>query len=336
MFRLLAGIENLSLPVNYVRVFRQTNFSRIRLCQLMVIRKQIAVTLFCCASVCAQPPAGPAKPSTSPPAPPPVTGDSSIFSQAPPEIDAALRRRASEYYQCFVDGQFQKAINYVAEDSKDSYFEVDKTRYRTFKIMRIEYSDNYSKAVVMLSIDTVFRFQGQTMPVRVPMEGKWKFEKGDWYWYVIPRKESDTVDTPFGPTKLTPDNGQANTGMHASGPVSTAQALAVFAVMSQIFNPVVSLNSQDSYSGSMRIHNPAPKPLRIEVSAAPFEGLTFSPTHLEIPAGGSSDIEFKLAPESAAKVTTRIMHHVLILAGDENKIFMQAYAEILPKGQKPL
>ena len=68
---------------------------------------------------------------------------------APPaEVDQALRERATQFLQYQIDGNFRKAFELVAEDSKDFYFSIAKTKILSYKIDDITYSDDFSKATV--------------------------------------------------------------------------------------------------------------------------------------------------------------------------------------------
>ena len=62
----------------------------------------------------------------------------------PAEVDQALRERASAFLQYQVDGNFRKAFELVAEDSKDFYFSIGKTKIQSLEIDEIVYSDNFS------------------------------------------------------------------------------------------------------------------------------------------------------------------------------------------------
>ena len=74
------------------------------------------------------------------------------FAQTPPpDVDQALRARVTEFFQAHVDGAFRKAFEIVAEDTKDYYFATEKVRFKSFKIVDIKYSDNFTKAVVNLN-----------------------------------------------------------------------------------------------------------------------------------------------------------------------------------------
>ena len=65
-------------------------------------------------------------------------------------VDEALRARIGKFYQAHVDGKFRSAEQYVAEDSKDFFFEMEKQRYLSFREPEISYSDHFTKAKVIM------------------------------------------------------------------------------------------------------------------------------------------------------------------------------------------
>src|SRR5579864_740686 len=49
----------------------------------------------------------------------------------PPGIEDALRARVTEFFQYHVDGNFRKAYDMVAEDTKDFYFKALKIQFKS-------------------------------------------------------------------------------------------------------------------------------------------------------------------------------------------------------------
>src|ERR1035441_5836242 len=71
------------------------------------------------------------------------------FQPKPPaEVDAALRARVQEFFDLHVKGQFRKAEELVAEDTKDFFYSGNKPKYLSFEISRIDYSANFTRAKV--------------------------------------------------------------------------------------------------------------------------------------------------------------------------------------------
>lgn len=129
-----------------------------------------------------------------------------LFEKAPPDIDEALRARITKFYQAHVEGKFRAADALVAEDSKDAFFEADKTRCRSFNLMSVKYSDSFSRAVAVIACETDFPMpMGRPMAVKMPVRSQWKTVDGQWFWYLDPVSDKEAV-TPFGIRK--PQNPQ--------------------------------------------------------------------------------------------------------------------------------
>jgi len=99
-----------------------------------------------------------------------------------------------------VDGNFRKAYEMVAEDTKDYYFAVMKIRLKSFQVTAVKYSDDFKKATVDLNTDQEIRrpeFPGTVVPV--PMTTAWKIEEGKWVWY---RGAADPHVTPMGESEI--------------------------------------------------------------------------------------------------------------------------------------
>ena len=78
---------------------------------------------------------------------------SDVFDKAPPAIDEALRARVGKFYRAFVAGKFKQAYLLVADDSQDKFFELSKDEYKSFEIIKINYSENFTKAAVVTAVE---------------------------------------------------------------------------------------------------------------------------------------------------------------------------------------
>jgi hypothetical protein len=117
------------------------------------------------------------------------------FDKAPPDVDDALRARITGFYQAHVDKKFRQADQYVADDTKDFYYEANKPAYISFHIDKIMYSDHFTKAkaIVTCKMHVVVGFVDQVS--MVPTPSTWKLENGQWSWYV---DQKAGRETPFG------------------------------------------------------------------------------------------------------------------------------------------
>ena len=124
-----------------------------------------------------------------------------MLAQSPPaEVDQALRARTTEFFQDFVEGKYTKAFDFVAEQSRDEYFASSKANIKEFHIDNIQYSDNFSRATVNLSVKVWWTVQGQQALADVKMSTTWKIENGKWMWYH--ENQPDTMVTPMGPSDV--------------------------------------------------------------------------------------------------------------------------------------
>jgi hypothetical protein len=131
-----------------------------------------------------------------------------VFAQAgspaaPLDIDQALRARVTEFFQDFIDQKFRQAINLVADDTQDKYFASPKAEITGFKINAIEYSDEFTKATVKMTVTQVLKLKAegflQDTNIDGPMETTWKIENGKWVFYEKP-KGAGAWATPMGPS----------------------------------------------------------------------------------------------------------------------------------------
>jgi hypothetical protein len=117
--------------------------------------------------------------------------------QAPPDVDKDLRARVNGFYQDFVEGSFspRKAESFIAADTKDYFYNTGKVKFLSFKIDTVTFSDNFTKAQVMVIGKTRKMVLGHVVDMDMPMDTHWKIEDGKWCWTYDP---GDTAATPMG------------------------------------------------------------------------------------------------------------------------------------------
>jgi hypothetical protein len=119
--------------------------------------------------------------------------------KAPPRVDKALRSRVQFFFQAHVDGKLRLADQAVAPDSKDIFFAMQKSRYFSCEIAKIDYLDNFKRAKVTVMCEEEFMMIGAgRVRLKMPRFSDWKIVRGKWYWYVDPNA---LRETPFGPMK---------------------------------------------------------------------------------------------------------------------------------------
>jgi hypothetical protein len=149
------------------------------------------IALFMCAAAClAQSPAD-------------------LFNRPPEDVDRTLRVRITEFYQDHVEGKFRQAEALVAEDTKDYYYNGNKTKYLSFEIREIHYSEGFTHAKALIMCEQYVMIPGFTdKPLKVPTPSYWKLVDGQWYWYI---DQQILRQSPFGPMTPgpNPSGGQA-------------------------------------------------------------------------------------------------------------------------------
>jgi hypothetical protein len=215
--------------------------------------------------------------------------------QPPPEVDAALRARIRIFYQAHVDGKFRVADQVVAEDSKDAFFAAPKQKYGGFEILRINYSDHFTKAdaVVMCAGEWVVR--GQRMKVNMALPSKWKLENGEWFWYVVPVTE---VQTPFGVMHAPPDDkAGAPTPAIAIPPDPMVAAQAILQSVKADKKELM-LSSYAKAEGEVKITNgmQGSISLRAEIDGR-FPGLNFALDKTVLKAGEVATLKITCDPK---------------------------------------
>jgi hypothetical protein len=224
-----------------------------------------------------------------------------LFGQTPPaEVDQALRARATEFFQDFVDGQYRKALSLVAEDTQEEYFASPKAELKAFKIDNILYNDDFSKATVNLTVKRVLNFQGQTMVPEVPMITTWKVQDGKWMWYNEPKP--NTWVTAMGPSDVTLVSRGAN-GTVIGLPDKISQSLvdaagAKIIQQSGLDKSIVTLSTARANSDTVVFHNAAQGSVRLELGNMPkIPGLSVKLDKADVNLGESVALHIQFDPD---------------------------------------
>lgn len=226
-----------------------------------------------------------------------VAQDNKVTSeQAPPEVDAALRARIRQFYQAHVDGKYRVADQVVAEDAKDAFFAASKPRYLGFDIIRINYSENFTKAEAVVSCLADWYMRGSKMKVNIPGTSLWKVVDGEWFWYVQPVTERNT---PFGVMHY-------NNGAKEGEPPAPAAAIPgdPLVLAQRILNSVktdktqLMLSSYQASSGEVKIINgmQGPISLRVDIDGK-LDGMSFRLDKTDVKAGDAATLKIEYNPK---------------------------------------
>ena len=227
-----------------------------------------------------------AKPAAAKPAATPPETSGGLFNQAPPEVNRKLLATVQQFFKLHVEGKFRQVTPLVAEDSQDDFFNSEKTKYREFEIIKVDYSDNFKKAKVTTALGVNYVFRGQTMPLKAPMTSSWKLEKGQWRWFV---DKTVAQRSPFGNVKPGPGNPS---DFLITRPQSVAQVLGQVKVEKQD----IRLSSFEASTDSVIIDNQMPGTITISVECERLPGLSCVLEETELKGGQKTKLMFKYEP----------------------------------------
>jgi len=228
-----------------------------------------------------------------------------LLDKAPADVDAALRDRITGFYQAHVDRKLiRQADRYVADDTKDFFFESNKPVYMEFQIHNIVYSDNFTQAKAIVNCKMIVPIPGFTnTPVTAPVPSTWKVEKGQWVWYV---DQTLGRETPFGRMKPTPGAPSGgNLPSLGSGPDIQALWNSV-----QADKRSVELSASLESSGEVTITSKMPGVISLRLDYGKMAGLEIDLDRTELKRGEQAKIglRFKPGKQPAAKtIELRLM-----------------------------
>lgn len=239
---------------------------------------------------------------------------------APTEVDKALRARVSQFFQYHVDGDFRKAYDLVAEDTKEEYFNSAKLRLKSFEITDVKYSDDFRKAEVNTTVTMVWNIRLQDNISTVPMLTTWKLEDGKWVWY-HKLKTGDYL-TPMGPSNINPEVNGANPVTKIPEHIDQAAvANAAAGILKQISldKTLVSLPGDKPSSDKVVVHNGTQGYVRVSLVGVPsIPGFTAALDKADLGPNQDAILEVKYSPESPA---ANQRFQLRVLADPFNQIF---------------
>ena len=209
--------------------------------------------------------------------------------KAPPEIEQALRARVSQYYGAFVAGKFKEAYLLVADDSQDAFFESSKDQYKSCETIKTRYSPTFTKATVLESCKSDWKWHGIVTPTTFPLTSTWKIEDGKWVWtYVRPTQ----VASPFSPTgfvNVAPAEPAAKDAALPKDMQSMAQGiLAKVSVDRQM----VRLHSDESSQDVIHVHNGMPGVIKLQMDQLAVPGLKITLGKTQLGANEDTTVTF--------------------------------------------
>lgn len=229
-------------------------------------------------------------------------------AQTPAEAaDQALRARVTEFLQYHVDGDFRKAYDMVADDTKEEYFNSGKARLKAFKVGEIKFSDNFTKAAVTATMSKTIAVVGQEMPVTIPSTTTWKIENGKWVWYndvkvrsVNPLDFSSVLGP--APAAAAPKNNDKDTGGLPKNLDEKAITAAAKSILQQVSldRKEVTLATDRPSEDKVVFHNGMSGSVQLELSAPDIPGFTAKLEQSSVGPGRDVPVVFRYEPGDSA------------------------------------
>ena len=188
---------------------------------------------------------------------------SDLFDKAPPDVDASLRERVKAFYQCHIDGTFRKAEKFVADESQEFFYQVQKQRYESCQTLKITYQDNFTNATVTQACKGKWNISGNEMNVTMPLSSMWKrVNRGEWFWYHMPPQK---IDTPFGQMDYQKalETGAAKPGLQMPSDMKAAGDVILRQVAIEKVD--VTLSSYEKSSDTVTLTNNSTGPVKLQL-----------------------------------------------------------------------
>lgn len=214
---------------------------------------------------------------------------SDLFAKAPPAVDEALRERATKFYQAHVDGKFRVADQFVAEDSKDAFYEAEKRRCRSFKVASIVYRDEFTKASLVIECDTEVLIPPKgLMSVRMPLGSTWRVENGQWVWYLV---KEISRSSPFGEMKPGAGSASGSFAMPTGPSVEQLQSAV------QASQKKIKFDVDKAGEGTVDITNSFPGGVKLEMTPMFAHDLQVTLDKTELKDGETARLYVKYNPD---------------------------------------
>jgi hypothetical protein len=210
------------------------------------------------------------------------------FKPKPPAaVDAALRARVQEFFDLHIKGQFRKAEELVAEDTKDFFYSGNKPKYLGCDLSKIDYSNNFTKANVVMVCEMYIMMPGfADRPMKVPTPSAWKLVDGKWYWWV----DQDALrNTPWG--RMTAGEYPAK---GAAPPPPLAALPTADSLFKQIQLDKDAIRLKAGESAQVIISNGAPGPASLSLPQA-LQGIEAKLDKSTLQAGGKAVLTLRAA-----------------------------------------
>jgi hypothetical protein len=224
------------------------------------------------------------------------------------EAEQVLRARVTEFLQYHVEGNFRKAYDMVADDTKDAYFNMGKAQIKAFKIGAVTLTDNFTKATVLATISRTMNIMGQDLPVQVPSTTTWKLENGKWVWHNDVQTAPSPIPFPnFVPNAAPPvasgksiDNGDAGLPKEFNDKTIADSARSILQQV-QVDKKEITLAIDRPSEEQVIFHNGMTGSVQLELTAPDMPGFTAKLEQAVVRAAADAHVIFRYEPVDRAQ-----------------------------------
>jgi hypothetical protein len=194
------------------------------------------------------------------------------------QAEVALRARVTEFLQYHVDGNFRKAYDMVADDTKDEYFNTGKAQLKSFKITDVKLSDDFTKATVTATMSKTVMVMAQEIPMTTPSTTTWKIENGKWVWYNDVKTNGGNpmdLSSTHSPAPATPQSDNTSGGLPKNLD-EKAIAAAAQSILQQVGvdKKQVTLAANRVSEDKVVFHNGMPGSVQLELNGPDIPGFS--------------------------------------------------------------
>jgi hypothetical protein len=221
-------------------------------------------------------------------------GVGDLLNRPPAGVDEAVRQRVTEFYKLQMDGKFRQAESYVCEASRDAYYDMDKTRWRSSEVLRTSYEDDFRTGKIVVVLGTTLNTLQGPIPANYPMTSVWKYQEGQWCYYIDPERAKN-FQSPFGKMTPGPETRAAGTGGMPTLPnVEDIERQLREGVT--IDRSKVTLRGYEPSGGRVLISNTLPGTVELELWHLPLEGFQAKLSRTDLAPGEKAMLEFDFKP----------------------------------------
>ncbi len=219
----------------------------------------------------------------------------------------ALRARVTQFLQYHVEGNFRKAYDMIADDTKDDYFNGGKVQIKGFTVDKLVFTtDNFTKATVTATLSKTMNIIGQEFPAMVPSVTTWKVENGKWVWTNDVKSAGNTpMDPPTArrPEATTPAGKDTGADLPKVLDDRTLEA-ATNSILQQVGvdKRQVTLSTNEVSEDRVVFHNGMPGSVQLELGVPDIPGFSAKVGQMFVPAGADVPVVFRYEPGGPAKL----------------------------------